>query len=374
MSEERKAAERLAFRFLCLIALIFVVLYVIPQFWDKLSPFIIAVPIAALLQPVIAFLQKRLKMKRGLASIIIVLLLIAVILLLLIWIFNFGIGQVSRFVNNSGDMITDNVNAVRQAMNRVLAHVNKSSDPAVENWLRTAVNALLTRLTEWGSHVAEDMVTFSVSLATSLPYALIYASFLGIGLYFITAHYQEIRSYLPGGARRRQDSKTTLIAKSAVKSLTGYLRVQGTFGIMVWILSWIALACFGFKYAGITALFLGVMEMVPMIGSGVPYIIMGVLQFLLGFPAKGIQLLLTTLVLQTLRRILEPKMMSDSIGVTPLQSLVGMFIGMRLGGILGLILGPVMMSVIVGAYRANLHGSAMQDIRCLTKFFRARWK
>ena len=116
------------------------------------------------------------------------------------------------------------------------------------------------------------------------------------------------------------------------------------------------------------------MEMVPMIGSGVPYIIMGVLQFLLGFPAKGIQLLLTTLVLQTLRRILEPKMMSDSIGVTPLQSLVGMFIGMRLGGVLGLILGPVMMAVIVGAYRANLHGSTMQDIRCLTKFFRARWK
>ena len=78
MSEERKAAERLLLRLLGL-ALIFVSLrWVVPDVWDKLSPFIISIPLAAALQPVIRFLQKKLKMKRSPASLIPVILLLIV--------------------------------------------------------------------------------------------------------------------------------------------------------------------------------------------------------------------------------------------------------------------------------------------------------
>ena len=70
MSEERKAAERLVLRLLGLAAAFAVIRWVLPEVWDKLSPFIIAVPIAAALQPVIRFLQKRIKMKPSPASLI----------------------------------------------------------------------------------------------------------------------------------------------------------------------------------------------------------------------------------------------------------------------------------------------------------------
>ena len=53
--------------------------------------------------------------------------------------------------------------------------------------------------------------------------------------------YEEIRSYLPGGKRRKQDSRTTQLTNSTVKSLFGYLRVQGTFALIVGIVSWIYL-------------------------------------------------------------------------------------------------------------------------------------
>ena len=51
-----------------------------------------------------------------------------------------------------------------------------------------------------------------------------------------------------------------------------------------------------------------------------------------------------------------------------------MFVGLRFGGVLGLIGGPVLMSVLVGAYHANLHGATLQDIQCLNAYFRQRWK
>ena len=374
MSEERKAAERILLRILGVTAAYAVLRWILPEIWDKMSPFIIAVPLAAALQPVIRFLQKRIRLKRSPASLIPVLLLLGIVLGLLIWAFTFGIGQVTRIVNHSGDMVTETIATIRQALGNLLTHVGESTDPGVENWIRDAIDSLVKRMSEWGSSIAETVVTFSIGLAAAMPYSIIYISFLTIGLYFIAKEYDEIRSYLPGGTRRKQDSRTTQLTNSTLKSLFGYLRVQGTFGLIVWVVSWIYLTIFGFRYAGITALFCGVMELVPMIGSGVPYIVMSILQFLLGNAAQGAQLLFLTLGLQLLRRVLEPKLMSDSIGISPLQSLIGMFVGMRFGGIIGLIGGPVLMSVLVGAFKGGLFASTLRDGHTISCYLKNRLK
>ena len=378
MSEERKAAERLVLRLLGLAAAFAVIRWVLPEVWDKLSPFIIAVPIAAALQPVIRFLQKRIKLRRSPASLIPVLLLLFLFLGLIIWLLIFAIEQAPKAINQSGDMVTETINTIRQAFGNLLTHVRETTDPGVATWIEDAMKSLLGKITEWGTGVAGDaakyVVDTTVGLTTAMPYSIIYISFLTIGLYFIAKNYDDIRSYLPGGKRRKQDSRTTQLTNSTLKSLFGYLKVQGTFALIVWIVSWIYLTCFGFSYAGVTALFCGVMELVPMIGSGVPYIVMSILQFLLGNARAGILLLVLTLGLQLLRRVLEPKLMSDSIGITPLESLIGMFVGMRFGGILGLIGGPVLMSVLVGAFKGGLFASTARDCHLISAWFKNRLK
>ena len=154
----------------------------------------------------------------------------------------------------------------------------------------------------------------------------------------------------------------------------GYLRVQCTFALMVFVVSLIALTIFGFKYAGALAMAAGVMEMIPMVGSGLMYIVMGIAFLLTGDPTSGIQVLALTGVLQLLRRILEPKLMSNNIGISPLLSLIGMFVGMRLGGILGLIGGPVAMAVLVGALRGNLFRDVSDDVYILARWLKKRWE
>ena len=143
MTEERKAAERLTFKFLCLLIVIAVFVWIVPWVWSMFSPVIIASPLAAVLQPLIGFLQKKLKFKRGLASLVVVLVVTAVVLAILIWLFTFGIGQVSNIVNNSGDVVTDSINSIRTAMNNLLSGVGASAGPGVEAWLRNAVNNMI---------------------------------------------------------------------------------------------------------------------------------------------------------------------------------------------------------------------------------------
>ena len=107
MSEERKAAERLLFRFLCAVLVLISIVWVLPEVWDKLSPFIISIPVAAMLQPVIRFLQKRLKFKKSPAALIPVLLLLCIGLGILVWLLTVGVVEVSKIVNNSGSLVTD---------------------------------------------------------------------------------------------------------------------------------------------------------------------------------------------------------------------------------------------------------------------------
>ena len=79
MSEERKAAERLALKGLGAVLLIAFLFWAVPQIWDKLSPFIIAIPLAAALQPVIRFAHEKMKIKRGISVLICVLLLLGIL-------------------------------------------------------------------------------------------------------------------------------------------------------------------------------------------------------------------------------------------------------------------------------------------------------
>jgi len=373
MSEERKAAERMLFRLLIVILILTVGLWLIPWLWDKLSPFIIAVPIAAFLQPVVIWLQKKLKMKPGVASLIPVLLLLAIFLVLFWWLLSFGIDQLSYLVRNSPEIVQTMVGAIREMGNRLMRNVGQGFSPDAQKWLTDAMNTMVNQATQWGATLASRALSFSVNLAAALPYSLVYLGFVSMGLYFVSKDYVNIRSYLPGGTKRKQDSNTTELTNSAIKSIIGYLKVQCGFGALVLVVSFIYLTCFGVPYAGMLSLLAGLMEMIPMIGNGVLYVVVGVFALLKGEMALGIEILALTAGLQLLRRLLEPKLVSNSIGISPLEGLIGMFAGLRLGGVLGLIGGPVMMAVLVSAVRGKRFESFLEDARTIGRYFRKRW-
>ena len=373
MSEERKAAERLVVKGTGTVILIVLALWIVPQVWDKLSPFIVAMPLAAILQPVIRFAHDRLKIRRGISVLICVLLLLGILIGFTFWAVSIITEQAPQLVGQSGNLVTEAVNTLQNAFGKLMNNASDNFSPKVQELIRNAANDALLRISQWGTQIAADIVGFTVALVTGLPYGVIYVSFLAMALYFIAIHYNDIRSYLPGGKRRRQDSNTTQLTNSALRSLTGYLRVQGVFALMVFVVSVISLRIFGFRYFGAIALVAGLMEMIPMIGSGLLFILMGIVYLVIGNTVRGIQVLALTGGLQLLRRLLEPKLVSDSIGISPLMSLIGMFVGMRVGGIVGLIGGPVAMAVLVGAVRGDVFKSLNDDLYLIVQWFKRRW-
>ena len=371
LSNERRAAERLSFKLLAAIVIFLVASWLVPLAWDKLSPFIIAIPIAAMLQPVIRFFYKRMKISRAVTSLILVVLLLIISFLFMRWLIDLLIETANQVLRQPRENIFSTAaDAISQAIENLKVMIAwEKLGPNVQKQLETSVSSLTGNIMDIGT----DIATKFIDRITGLPYFVIYISFLAMGLFFISRDYDDIRSYLPGGRRRRQDSSTTKLTNSAVRSLIGYLRVQCTFSIMVLIVSLVFLNAFHFDYASAIAVLAGFLELIPMIGSGLLYILMGIIFLLTGSTSAGIQVLLLTGFLQLTRRLLEPKLMSNSIGITPLESLIGMFAGMRFGGILGLVSGPVLMSIIVGAFHGPGYASLKSDIRCIRLYFHKRW-
>ena len=71
------------------------------------------------------------------------------------------------------------------------------------------------------------------------------------------------------------------------------------------------------------------------------------------------------------RKVTEPKLLSDHMGLSTLMSLVSMFVGMQLSGVLGLILGPIAVVVLQSAWHGKVFENTLLDMRCVIAHIRS---
>lgn len=164
-----------------------------------------------------------------------------------------------------------------------------------------------------------------------------------------------------------------LLRQSAGEGLAGYIRVQLLFSLLALLISWVFFQAVGFEYAFLIGFAAALLELIPQFGCGVMYIPWGLVCFVVGTPHNGWLVLGLYAGYSLLRRVTEPALLGTNLGVSPLASLIGMFVGMRLGGVAGLILGPIVMVVLAGAVRAHLFDGIMRDAETIAVWMTQRW-
>ncbi len=118
------------------------------------------------------------------------------------------------------------------------------------------------------------------------------------------------------------------------------LWVRGEFILMVSVglLSYIALLILGVRYALVLALLAGLLEIVPIIGpitAAIPAVVIAFAES----PLRAVTVLVMYVVIQQLENhVLIPRVMSKSIGLSPLLVIIAILVGAKLGGIVGTLL------------------------------------
>ena len=396
----RYAAERLVLRLLgALLVALFLVLGV-PQLWRLFSPFLVALPIAALLQPLIHFFQEKLHLRRGIAVAFWVLLVCCVAFILLYWFVSFVVVQVMNAANNAPSIISSVVNVLQAATDRIL-DAAQSTPLAIEQTIRASLDSAFRSISDAGMSLASELINLTLSFAASLPYALIYANFLILGLLFLSGRYETFHRFFQkrkndAAAVQGNDSETAsnpaagapvleatgfgggesiaVLRQSAIKGMMGYIRVQLLFFLITFLLSWVYFQFLGFEYALVIGLVAALLELIPQFGCGTLYLPWSALSFIVGSSQNGWLILGLYLGYCALRRFTEPMLLGSHLGVSPLLSLVGMFVGMQLAGIPGLIAGPIAMVILSSTVRAHLFDHAASDCKIVFRYLQRRWK
>lgn len=123
------------------------------------------------------------------------------------------------------------------------------------------------------------------------------------------------------------------------------------------IMAAIALVCFiGFcmtdlpspvVWAPLTAF----LDVLPFIGTGIVLIPLAIWHLLMEeYLYTGI-ILLTYVACVFTRELLEPKLISGSLGISPILTLMGLYMGIKIFGLAGIFLGPIYIMLITIVYR-----------------------
>ena len=296
-----------------------------------LSIFLIAAFIAFGLQPVVRFLEAR-KVPKPAAIGIVFALLVIVIVVGLVVIVPLTIAQIQVLSANVPAFVATLQSWLSSSEAWLQAHVPGISMPSNA----FDVGALGTSsLTTVATGTLTSLGTILVSTATAFFVAF---SAIVLSIFFLLNDVQISESFammFPESQRATARKVAAEITETFGSFIGGQVVVSAITGIVVAIIS----ALFGFKFSLILGIVTAIAYAIPVVGM----LIAQAIAVVLCAPQGGWMVLWVQVIMFGMARVsdtvLVPKIMGESVGVSPIGVMFAVFAGGELFGIPGLLLG-----------------------------------
>ncbi|WP_442599020.1 sporulation integral membrane protein YtvI [Neobacillus sp. D3-1R] len=208
--------------------------------------------------------------------------------------------------------------------------------PDVISTVEKSFEKNIAGLTQFLQNTAENLI----SLLTTIPSFLVEFLIYLIALFLISLEYPNIiakvNSYLKESTREKID----LVLKPLARASIGFLKAQIILSFITFILAFSGLWILNAPYKTGLAILIVIVDILPILGTGSVLVPWAVVAFLQNNDFLGSGLLILFVVITIIRRIIEPKIFAQNLGISPLASLISLFIGFKLIGFIGMFLGP----------------------------------
>lgn len=310
-------------------------------------PFIIALLIAYLLEPLVRHLIKILHLRRPYASLLTLIATIAVVGLFIFLI-------VARLYTELSELAVSlpNYGSIIDLVSRQVDAVEKfvKVNPQVQSTLFTSTESLLKSVQEWAKSGSLMLLGF----LAALPGIFIVTVVSIVATLLVSSSFPSVRHFLEGLFPKRWHGSAQIIGQDLGSALVGFLRAEAILVSVTTVTTILGLILIGNRYAVTIGVLTGIMDLIPVVGTGLLYVPWIVGLFLFGAMGEGLKLLVMWVTTVVLRQFLEPKIMSKNIGLHPLPTLISMYVGLQLLGGVGLILGPTVVIVYEAMRKAGI--------------------
>nr|WP_321450616.1 AI-2E family transporter [uncultured Carboxylicivirga sp.] len=333
------------------VVLLGALIYVINLLKNVLGPFVVAMFIAYLLDPLVNFIQFKLRVKyRAAAVIIAVTTVLSVITVVLVFL-------IPAFVQEMNKMVI----LIRQYVQGV--DTGQILPETVESTIKDLIHEteLITLLSVENIAIAIKRVLpgFWNLFSGSLQVLVGLVGVLVILLYtiFILMDFQKLRDFLIDLVPGRYHTLVTGITNDLAGAMDLYFRSQGLIALIVGVLLAVGFKIIGLPMAIIIGLFIGALNIIPylQILGIIPAMLLALLKAMetnQSFWHVALLVVIVLAVVQIIQEtILTPKILGKAYGMNPALVLLSLSIWGSLMGLIGMLLALPLTAVIVSYYK-----------------------
>ena len=318
-------------------------------FWWVL-PFLLALGVAAAVEPVVAYLRVHLRFRRSFSALLLTLVLLFLLGGLLSLLGTTLANQAYALLKKVPLLLE----RVPQLLDAFFARLDGYS-AAFPQWLRDslygAVMRALSDAESFFSDLTGRLLSFLGSFAAALPRRVLSGATTVLAVYFTIASYPTLCRMLKTRLSGKTIRSLRLFRSGVTQSLSRYLRAELTISFLTFLQLLLGFFLMRQDYALLLAFLITLLDALPVFGTGTALVPWALLSLLFSSVPKAIALLALYLCTLLVRNVLEPKLLASQAGLPPVASLFAMYLGFCTFGVAGMIAFPFLLLLAAQTYR-----------------------
>lgn len=341
-------------------------IFVVPKLLRFFMPFVIGWIISMIANPLVRFLEKRVKIVRKHSSAIIIVAVITAVVAALYGLAVFVFGQAKSLLNDIPN-IYNNINIQMDNLSQKLQGIYNILPGPTKEFVNSFYQSIKLDSSSLVSQENVPTITTAGTFAKNVVEVFLMAIVTILSSYFFIAERdnlaREIKKVMPQSVLYSYQ----VIMSNFKTAVGGYFKAQFKIMMILIVIMFIGFELIRVDYSFLLAAGIAFLDFLPFLGTGVIIWPWALAEFFLGNYVRAVVLIGIYIICQTVKQVLQPKMVGDSIGISPLTTLVFMFIGYRFLGVFGMIIGIPIGMVLIKFFQLGMFDRIVKGFQIIIR-------
>lgn len=340
------------------------VIFLGPRLLHFFMPFVVGWILALLANPLVRFLERRVKLVRRHGSMLIIIAALAIVIGLF-----YGAGllvyrEMGSFLADAPEIYQSVIAEIENALQngrKLAEYFPQNLQPPLLAFSDN-LDALFGKLV---SRAAEPTVQIAGHVAKSIPNLLVNMVIIILSSYLFLADRESIMRWLKEHLPAFVFRYIEYMKRDAKGLIGGYFLAQFRIMCVVALILAAGFLVLGVRYGVLLAFLTAILDFLPIFGTGTVLFPWAVVKLFAGEYAYATGLILLYILTQVVRQIIQPKIVGESMGLPPLMTLFLLYLGFKLRGLTGMILAVPVGLVFINFYKYGAFDSMIRNFRML---------
>ena len=340
------------------------VIFLGPRLLRFFMPFVVGWILALLANPLVRFLERRVKLVRRHGSMLIIIAALAIVIGLF-----YGAGllvyrEMGSFLADAPEIYQSVIAEIGDALQngrKLAEYFPQNLQPPLLAFSDN-LDGLFGKLV---SRAAEPTVQIAGHVAKSIPNLLVNMVIIILSSYLFLADRESIMRWLKEHLPAFVFRYIEYMKRDAKGLIGGYFLAQFRIMCVVALILAAGFLVLGVRYGVLLAFLTAILDFLPIFGTGTVLFPWAVVKLFAGEYAYATGLILLYILTQVVRQIIQPKIVGESMGLPPLMTLFLLYLGFKLRGLTGMILAVPVGLVFIKFYKYGAFDSMIRNFRML---------